>query len=452
MGISSVAYTFFIKDHLSLSVSELATIGIWATLPWSLKILFGYFIDKVPIFGNNRKSYIILGAVLVSLGTGAIVDLTGMHILADKLGEYNTLLASHVLTQIGLVFQDLTADTMAVEVVEDGPKRDYELGMVQVLSRLSFQVGALLAAFLTGWLATSFSFSTVFSLRFIIPIISITPLLFLTANAVSDGKDTANAVTHDKPLIIKVLIFTAFILGLILFGGAYKQILLLLVSMAFIAWFFKDLLVEMKPDNRTIFLRASLGIFLFRCVPYIGEGVQWWLVNSIGLTEYDFGVLRQISFIMSLGVVWILADRVAGSSIKIVLISLAGLDIIFQLPEIGIFYGLHEYLGVSAKSLVYVTTAMTSPIGPLSMIPLGILIAKYAPAAKRAMYFAVTASLMNVALQAGSLITKHLNEIFLVTRQDFSNLGQIMISVLLLSIVFPTLGALIIREENNGTN
>ena len=50
---------------LSLTPSQLAGIGVWLTLPWTVKMVFGELVDTVPIFGSQRKSYILIGALLM---------------------------------------------------------------------------------------------------------------------------------------------------------------------------------------------------------------------------------------------------------------------------------------------------------------------------------------------------------------------------------------------------
>ena len=57
--------------------------------------------------------------------------------------------------------------------------------------------------------------------------------------------------------------------------------------------------------------------------------------------------------------------------------------------------------GFGARTIAIIDTATTSPFAQLSMIPLLTLIAIYAPAGHRATWFALMASLMNLALVAG---------------------------------------------------
>jgi hypothetical protein len=76
------------------------------------------------------------------------------------------------------------------------------------------------------------------------------------------------------------------------------------------------------------------------------------------------------------------------------------------------------------------------------MIPLLTLIAFYAPAGHRATWFALMASLMNLALVAGQLQTKYLNELFIIQRGDYSELGLLLIAAAVLGFVLP-IGAIL---------
>ena len=106
---------------------------------------------------------------------------------------------------------------------------------------------------------------------------------------------------------------------------------------------------------------------------------------------------------------------------------------ILSLPNIGLVYGLHEWteatFGFGARSIAFVDAVAASPFAQLSMIPLLTLIAYYAPAGHRATWFALMASLMNLALVAGQLQTKYLNQIFVVDRGQYDALGPLLIVV-----------------------
>jgi hypothetical protein len=71
------------------------------------------------------------------------------------------------------------------------------------------------------------------------------------------------------------------------------------------------------------------------------------------------------------------------------------------------------------------------------MVPLLTLTAYYAPPGHRATWFALMASLMNIALVAGQLQTKYLNDIFVVGRGQYSALGPLLIWAVALSFIIP---------------
>jgi hypothetical protein len=80
---------------------------------------------------------------------------------------------------------------------------------------------------------------------------------------------------------------------------------------------------------------------------------------------------------------------------------------ILSLPNIALFFGVHHWteptFGFGARAIAVIDAAAASPFTQLSMIPLLTLIAFYAPTGHRATWFALMASLMNLALVAGQL-------------------------------------------------
>jgi hypothetical protein len=65
------------------------------------------------------------------------------------------------------------------------------------------------------------------------------------------------------------------------------------------------------------------------------------------------------------------------------------------------------------------------------------LTAFYAPAGHRATWFALMASLMNLALVAGALQTKYLNQMYEVGRGEYGELGVLLITVTAIGFIVP---------------
>jgi len=76
------------------------------------------------------------------------------------------------------------------------------------------------------------------------------------------------------------------------------------------------------------------------------------------------------------------------------------------------------------------------------MIPALTLVAINAPAGRRATWFALMASLMNLALVAGQLETKYLNWIFEVDRGAYGHLPELTIAAIVIGFVVPLTGIL----------
>ena len=445
-GISAVTSTVFFKDTITLDAAVLISLGVYISLPWSIKMVFGSLIDSVRLFGNNRKSYIYLGQLLVFLGTVGMVDHVSTKFLISSLGEFTALLLSGLTATIGVVISDVVADVMAIELVpEDDPDRDKNLGIVQVLSRLSLMFGGLLAAFVTGPLASTFSAATVYSLELLCPAIAV------VATFLSPTQAAVEPSPVNRSLLLGGVGYGALTAVL---GYFFDTDIVFLVSLSILSVMMFSLIRESFPvDKIKPFVYAMLAIFLFRTVPGIGPAGSWWYMNELGFDADFMGVLRIVGSVAGFITLMFLADLITKHSIFRTMLVLTGLITILSLPDILIFYNLT--FGLSPRTLVLVDAAMIAPLAQLSMIPLGVLIARNAPPASRAAYISLTASLMNISLVGGDVITKKLNEVFLVTRDDFTNLGELMIYSLLISTIFSIIGLVLLKiggRDGHGQN
>ena len=139
---------------------------------------------------------------------------------------------------------------------------------------------------------------------------------------------------------------------------------------------------------------------------------------------------------------------------------------VLSLPNLGLYYGLHEWTAaltggvVDARFIAILDTALESPLGQISMIPMLAWIAKNAPADLKATFFAVMASFTNLALSASSLLTKYLNQIYVITREvrdratdavevgaDYSELGLLLITAAVLTLALPLMTIVIIQRS-----
>ncbi|MEM8604125.1 MAG: hypothetical protein AAGF24_09865, partial [Cyanobacteria bacterium P01_H01_bin.121] len=77
LQLTFLAASFLLKDELGVSPAQAAALSGLIVLPWTLKILWGFLSDAVPIFGYRRRSYLLLSGLVGTLalvGLGTIVQ------------------------------------------------------------------------------------------------------------------------------------------------------------------------------------------------------------------------------------------------------------------------------------------------------------------------------------------------------------------------------------------
>jgi len=425
--LTVVAITFWQKEFLGLSALELSAISVWVSLPFAMKILFGPLVDGMALFGSKRKVYIFLGALLISaqflLLYGLATEIPWIIELASIKTIYLTAL---ILGTVGFVIQDITADTLSTEVVDRTEKSaeeiQKELGMVQVLGRLFLYFGSMATAGLGGYLASQYSFETVMLIALGIPMISVLGALFVRIRCTVEGVSPR----FSRGFWLGILAYAASVLYFLFAEIPFAQEITFVVSLT-ILLFIISTLVKKMPNFpiKTIFL-AFLMIFVYRAVPGVGPGFSWFAIENLGFDQAFFGVLAQTSAIIGVGALWLMADWIARCSIRRVFFVLIIVSTLLSLPDIMLYYGIHETLGLSAKTIALIDTAAGSPLINLAMVPMLTLIAITVPATGKATWFAVIASTMNLALTAQHLGTKYLNTIFPISNAEYDATGTMI--------------------------
>lgn len=108
--VSSILLTplnIYLVSTLGVEPTVQNTISILQTLPWSLKLVFGFISDAFPIYGMQRKPYLTIGALLYSFAfiTYAVVGIDNIAFLSVCI----------FIGTLGLIQMDVMADTMCVQ-------------------------------------------------------------------------------------------------------------------------------------------------------------------------------------------------------------------------------------------------------------------------------------------------------------------------------------------------
>ena len=500
-GLTGIVGTFFVKDYLNLSAAFLAGLGFWAGIPWALKMPLGHLVDLIW----NKKNYMVfVGASLISL---SLIIMYGLIIhtewMSSILSVETWFVISVLLAPIGYVVQDVVADAMTVEAVplvdDSGNKfsRD-EIKLMhttmQTLGRFAIIGGTVLVALANVILfkgvdeleqADKISlYGSIYIYALIIPIVSVLGIFLasylknqkkkkLIEQGLEGDQDYAPSEKTEVNwwILGGSLVFVIFTLGIGSFKVPFAQEIVFVGSMAIILFLMNKLVKELPQDLRLTVVGTAIIIFIFRAMPGPGPGLSWFEIDVLEFNEQFFSVLSLIASVLTLVGIILLRPFMANNSIARIIVILSVAGAILFLPSVGMYYGFHNWTAsitggiVDAKFIALINTALESPLGQVSMIPLLAWIAKNAPSHLKATFFAVFASFTNLALSASALGTKYLNNVFTVTREvkdkvsgeiqstaDYSELGILLIVVTLLTLILPIVFVFIINKSKYKTS
>ena len=274
----------------------------------------------------------------------------------------------------------------------------------------------------------------VFLIGLIIPAISVVGVFMR-------GQETAELRPIDWRILGGGIAFGVFVVVLGLGNIPFGQEIVFLTSMLVVCYMLMLVTEELEHETRLGILFATIVVFAFRATPSVGDGFFWWTLDELNFNAAFYGTLRQTGAILSIAVLWVFSKQLTESSVTKTLLWIAIAGTILSLPNIGLVYGLHHWteatFGFGARTIAFINSAAASPFAQISMVPLLTLIAYYAPPGHRATWFALMASLMNLALVASQLQTKYLNEVFVVGRGEYTQLGPLLIWAVVISFVIP---------------
>ncbi|MCG6895811.1 MAG: hypothetical protein LJE61_11245 [Thiocapsa sp.] len=488
-GLTAIVGTFFVKDYLGLSAELLAALAFWAMIPWALKMPLGHLVDLIWRYK----------AVLVYAGAGLIATsllimlglLTRPQSMAELMPVETWYVLSVLLAPLGYVVQDVVADAMTVEAVptldEDGwpiapERRRLMHTTMQTLGRVAIIGGGVVVALLNVWLFRDVegmdepdklaTYVRIYALALLIPAASVSGVILggLTKRrevrrlrALGHGpaaerllRGRAEPTKPNAWILGGSLVFVVFTLAVGLGDVPYNEEIVFLGSLSIVIFLITRLLRELTPEAGRLLLGTAIIIFVYRAVPTPGAGETWWMIDVLGFDQHFLSVLSLIGSSMALAAMFAFRRFMADYSIAYIVGVLTILATLLALPNVGLYFGVHHWTAahtagvVDARFIALVDTAVESPLGQVAMIPMLAWIANSAPAHLKATFFAVMASFTNLALSAGQLGTKYLNQVFTVTREvrgganamvtvpaDYSELGWLLLTVMALGLVLP---------------
>lgn len=268
LHLSRLSVSFFLKDDLGLTPTEVAALTGLAAFPWVIKPLFGLFSDGFPLLGYRRRSYLILSGLL---GCGAWA---AMATFVDRAWLAAVMI---VLSSLSVAVSDVIADSLVVERARNEALD--RVGSLQSLTWAVSAIGSLITAYLSGWLLEQFSTRFVFGVTATFPLI-------VSAIAI---------LVQESPVAAPSLVQTTKNIGsqIKVLGQTFKQKTILLPTLFVFVW-------QATPSADSAFFFFATNELHFN-PEFLGKvRLATSIASLIGIGIYQ-RYLKQVSFRKMLG-------------------------------------------------------------------------------------------------------------------------------------------------------
>lgn len=367
LGLARLAISFFLKDDLALSPAEVAALTGIASLPWTIKPIFGFLSDGLPLFGYRRRPYLIMSGLL---GT------TAWLVLATLAHTAWLATAMILLSSLSVAMSDVIVDSLVVERAREESQND--TGTLQSLCWGASALGGLLTAYLGGVLLEYTSTRAVFAVTATFPLIVSIVAWLITEDPVVE--------TSNHPTVWHQI----------------KQL-----KQAF--------------SQRAIWMPA-LFLFLWQSTPSADSAFFFFTTNDLGFEPEFLGRVRLVTSLAALIGIAIFQRFLKAVPFRTifawstVLASLGGMTTLLLVTHVN------RTLGIDDQWFSLGDSAILTVMGQIAFMPVLVLSARLCPPGVEATLFALLMSIVNLAglvsHELGAILTHWLH----VTETDFENL------------------------------
>ena len=286
VGISALAQFLFARNELGLDFVQLGILAALPTISWSIKPIYGFLTDLVPIFGYRRRVYLHIMPIIT------MVSWLWIWQFADSFISYAIPI---MIANIGMGFTDVIADGLVVQ-----ESNEKTAGRYQAICWGSLTVGAIISTFLSGMLLGReiVGIRGMFLITALMPLITFGLSFLIKERRISDRSElkTHQAISP-KYIYAAVIAFFLTIFMLWPHEGANASVMSLSIIGIWFVWFafyFKHLM-DLKVIGKSIFA-AAIFIFLWRFTPSFGAPWQDYFLNQLGIDQETFGYFGVVSY------------------------------------------------------------------------------------------------------------------------------------------------------------
>ena len=411
LGIARLAQSYLFKDTLHLGPAELSALSGLFVLPWTLKPLYGFLSDGIPLFGYKRKSYLILCGIIGTISYGILSYDPLWDQLPLSLSTQGTVVALMVGSAC-IAFSDVVADGIVVtrtrEIVNlelqsqqidnnnndtlDASQAAKTAGGLQSLCWGASAVGGLISAYFSGSLLEVMSVRSIFGLTAVLPF-----LVALIATGMDEPRVNVPSKTKDNTSID----FIEGVRGQIsTLWGAFQQSSI---------W---------KP---------TLFVFLWQSTPTSDGAFFYFLTNDLQFGPEFLGRVRFITAGAGLLGVFLYNQYFKTIQIKNILFWSTLLSFPLGLLPVLLITHVNRELGIPDTWLIYGDDVALAVLGTIAFMPTLVLAARLCPPGIEAVLFATLMSIYNGASTVGTELGALLTKVAGITESNFDNLALLTI-------------------------
>lgn len=378
LGLSRLAVSFFLKDDLGLSPTQVSAMMGVVMLPWVIKPVFGFISDGVPILGYRRRPYLILAGLS---GTVAWIA------MAMWVHSAMAATAAIALSSLAIALSDVIVDSLVVERARQ--ESQAAAGSLQSLCWGTSALGGLLTAYFSGSLLEHVSVQVVFGITACFPLIVALVAGLISEAPVSPSHPSAepdpSTVTKNNAVVNQVQRL----------WQAIKQ--------------------------RQIWMPA-LFIFIWQATPSSGSAFFFFTTNDLGFQPEFLGRIQFVTSLAAMIGIWIFQRFLKSVPVRVIIGWGIILSTLLGLTSLILVTHANRALGISDQWFSLGDTLVLTVMGEIAFMPILVVAARICPAGVEATLFALLMSVFNLASlvsqEGGALLTHLLG----VTETNFEHL------------------------------
>jgi folate/biopterin transporter len=385
LGLARLAVSFFLKDELGLSPAEVSALLGVVVLPWTIKPVFGFISDGVPIFGYRRRPYLIISGFL---GTAAWVGLATI--------VHSTWAATIAITlsSLSVAVSDVIVDSLVVERARGESQSG--AGSLQSLCWGTSAFGGLITAYFSGLLLQHFSTHAVFWVTATFPLI-VSAVAFLIAESPIDQDGTEPGISSAR-------------------GRSGISISV------------KEQFSQLRKavSQKAIFLPTAF-IFIWQATPTADSAFFFFTTNELHFEPEFLGRVGLVTSMASLVGVWIFQRFLKTISFRVIftwsilLSASLGMTMLLLVTHANRALGIDDHWFSLGDSLVLTV------MGQIAFMPVLVLGVRLCPPGVEATYFALLMSVNNLAGLVSYELGAGLMHLIGINENNFDNLWLLVL-------------------------